>query len=47
MDPTHDKKDKKMVIDKYDRQIRLWGARGQRKLGTAKVALINCTGAGI
>lgn len=39
--------DKRMKVDKYDRQIRLWGARGQRKLGTAKVALVNCTGAGI
>lgn len=36
-----------MVVEKYDRQIRLWGPRGQRNLGNARVALINCTGAGI
>ena len=36
-----------MKVDKYDRQIRLWGARGQRRLGEAKVALFGCDGAGI
>jgi molybdopterin/thiamine biosynthesis adenylyltransferase len=36
-----------MVVDKYDRQIRLWGPRGQRSLANARVALIHCTGAGI
>lgn len=36
-----------MNVDKYDRQIRLWGPRGQRALGHAKVALVKCTGAGI
>lgn len=36
-----------MKVDKYDRQIRLWGVKGQRKLGGAKVALVGCSGAGI
>lgn len=36
-----------MIVDKYDRQIRLWGATGQRRLGNSKVALIGCDGAGI
>ena len=36
-----------MKVDKYDRQIRLWGASGQRKLGQARIALVECTGAGI
>lgn len=35
------------VVDKYDRQIRLWGKRGQRRLGEGRVALVKCTGAGI
>ena len=39
--------DKKMVVDKYDRQIRLWGPRGQRCLGSSRVVLVNCNGAGI
>jgi len=37
----------KMKINKYDRQIRLWGATGQKKLAEAKVALLGCSGAGI
>lgn len=36
-----------MKVDKYDRQIRLWGANGQRLLGGSKVALVGCSGAGI
>lgn len=36
-----------MKVDKYDRQIRLWGPRGQRALGQSRVALVKCTGAGI
>lgn len=36
-----------MKVDKYDRQIRLWGVKGQRKLGESKVALVGCSGAGI
>jgi amyloid beta precursor protein binding protein 1 len=36
-----------LKVDRYDRQIRLWGARGQRKLGTSKVALLKCSGGGI
>jgi len=36
-----------MKVDKYDRQIRLWGVQGQRRLGQAKVALLGCSGAGI
>lgn len=36
-----------MKVDKYDRQIRLWGADGQRRLGEAKVALLNCSGPGV
>lgn len=36
-----------MKVDKYDRQIRLWGASGQRLLSNSRVALIGCTGAGI
>lgn len=36
-----------MKVDKYDRQIRLWGAEGQRRLGEAKVALLGCSPAGI
>ena len=36
-----------MKVDKYDRQIRLWGSNGQRRLGQATVALVGCTGSGI
>ena len=36
-----------MKVDKYDRQIRLWGVKGQRRLGESKVALVGCSGAGI
>lgn len=36
-----------MQVNKYDRQIRLWGTSGQRRLCNAKVILIGCSGAGI
>ena len=36
-----------MKVNKYDRQIRLWGANGQKKLAEARVALLGCSGAGI
>jgi len=36
-----------MKIDKYDRQIRLWGKKGQQKLTLSKVALLGADGAGI
>ena len=36
-----------MKVNKYDRQIRLWGATGQKKLAEARVALLGCSGAGI
>jgi tRNA A37 threonylcarbamoyladenosine dehydratase len=36
-----------MKVNKYDRQIRLWGQNGQRRLGEAKVALLGASGAGI
>ena len=36
-----------MKIDKYDRQIRLWGAKGQKRLGEARIALLGCSGPGI
>jgi amyloid beta precursor protein binding protein 1 len=32
--------------DKYDRQLRLWGARGQRALGDTCVVLVGATAAG-
>jgi amyloid beta precursor protein binding protein 1 len=32
--------------DKYDRQLRLWGAHGQRLLATSHVVLLGATGAG-
>jgi amyloid beta precursor protein binding protein 1 len=32
--------------DKYDRQLRLWGAKGQRALGETSVVLIRATAAG-
>ena len=36
-----------MIISKYDRQLRLWGHSGQRRLGEASIALLGCSGAGI
>lgn len=36
-----------MKIDKYDRQIRLWGTKGQKKLAESRIALLGCSGAGI
>ena len=36
-----------MKVDKYDRQIRIWGKKGQKRLSQAKVALIGCSGEGI
>jgi hypothetical protein len=32
--------------DKYDRQLRLWGAGGQRALGETTIVLINATASG-
>lgn len=32
--------------NKYDRQLRLWGADGQKKLSEASILLINATAAG-
>jgi NEDD8-activating enzyme E1 regulatory subunit len=34
------------TTDKYDRQLRLWGAKGQRALGETSVLLIRATAAG-
>jgi NEDD8-activating enzyme E1 regulatory subunit len=34
------------TADKYDRQLRLWGANGQRKLMTSHILLINATAVG-
>ena len=34
------------TIDKYDRQLRLWGAKGQRALGDTTVVLLRATAAG-
>ena len=36
-----------MQVDKYDRQIRLWGKYGQKRLGEATVALLGASGAGV
>jgi amyloid beta precursor protein binding protein 1 len=36
-----------MKVNKYDRQIRLWGHNGQKKLSEAKVALLGSSGAGV
>ena len=36
-----------MQVNKYDRQIRLWGQKGQRRLGEARVALLGASGAGV
>jgi NEDD8-activating enzyme E1 regulatory subunit len=32
--------------DKYDRQLRLWGANGQRKLMTSHILLVNSSAVG-
>ena len=32
--------------DKYDRQLRLWGASGQRALGETTIVLVNATSSG-
>jgi len=32
--------------NKYDRQLRLWGARGQRALSEAHILLVNADGSG-
>ena len=32
--------------DKYDRQLRLWGAKGQRALGDTNVFLVGASAAG-
>jgi amyloid beta precursor protein binding protein 1 len=34
------------TTDKYDRQLRLWGAKGQRALGGAEVVLVGASAAG-
>ena len=34
------------TTDKYDRQLRLWGAQGQRALAATTVVLVNATAAG-
>jgi amyloid beta precursor protein binding protein 1 len=36
-----------MKIDKYDRQVRIWGTKGQKKLTFAKIAVLGCSGASI
>jgi amyloid beta precursor protein binding protein 1 len=36
-----------MKVNKYDRQIRLWGQNGQKRLGEATVALLGASGVGI
>ncbi len=36
-----------MKQNKYDRQIRIWGAQGQKKLTNAKIAILGCSGASI
>lgn len=36
-----------MKAEKYDRQVRIWGIKGQKKLSHAKVAIIGCSGASI
>ena len=32
--------------DKYDRQLRLWGSHGQRKLGQGKCIMLGTSSAG-
>jgi amyloid beta precursor protein binding protein 1 len=34
------------TTDKYDRQLRLWGANGQRRLMTSHILLIHANGVG-
>ena len=34
------------TTDKYDRQLRLWGAHGQRKIGTGKCIVLGTSSAG-
>ena len=34
------------TTDKYDRQLRLWGAHGQRALGTSKCIMLGTSSAG-
>ena len=34
------------TTDKYDRQLRLWGGLGQRKIGTAKCIMLGTSSAG-
>jgi molybdopterin/thiamine biosynthesis adenylyltransferase len=36
-----------MKIDKYDRQLRIWGPKGQKALAEASVAIIGCSGPSI
>ncbi len=36
-----------MKIDKYDRQVRIWGTKGQKKLTFARVAVLGCSGPSI
>ena len=33
--------------ERYDRQIRLWGVQGQRRLSTSSICLLGCGGAGV
>lgn len=33
--------------EKYDRQIRLWGVQGQKRLSKSSICLLGCAGAGI
>lgn len=35
------------TADKYDRQLRLWGARGQRKLMHSHVLLVSADAVGV
>lgn len=37
----------KMKIDKYDRQLRIWGPKGQKALAQSSIAIINCCGPSI
>lgn len=34
------------TTDKYDRQVRLWGAHGQRRLGNGKCIMLGTSSAG-
>lgn len=40
------KKGRYRMGDKYDRQLRLWGAEGQRRLGSAHVLLVGASATG-